>query len=64
MPLYLNAFPRQVDFERLEDREDVATFDVPQETVGFLLGAKGAARLRVRSRMGCGGGWGYISSFQ
>ena len=30
------------DFEELEDREDVSTFDVPQETVGFLLGAKGS----------------------
>jgi hypothetical protein len=29
------------DFEELEDRDDVSTFDVPKETVGFLLGAKG-----------------------
>ena len=31
-----------VNFEDLEDRPDVSTFDVPKETVGFLLGAKGA----------------------
>jgi rRNA processing protein Krr1/Pno1 len=31
----------QVDFDDLEDRSDVSTFDVPKETVGFLLGAKG-----------------------
>ena len=30
------------DFEELEERTDVSTFDVPKETVGFLLGAKGA----------------------
>jgi len=29
------------NFEELEDRTDVSTFDVPKETVGFLLGAKG-----------------------
>lgn len=31
-----------VDFSDLEDREDVSTMDVPAETVGFLLGSKGA----------------------
>ena len=31
-----------VDFDSLEQREDVSTFDVPKETVGFLLGAKGS----------------------
>jgi len=31
-----------VDFDDLEDRKDVSTFDVPKETVGFLLGAKGS----------------------
>ena len=30
------------DFEELEDRDDVSTFDVPKETVGFLLGTKGS----------------------
>ena len=30
------------DFDDLEEREDVSTFDVPKETVGFLLGAKGS----------------------
>ena len=30
------------DFEEIEDREDVSTFDVPKQTVGFLLGAKGS----------------------
>ena len=30
-----------IDFDDLEDREDVSTFDVPKETVGFLLGQKG-----------------------
>lgn len=30
-----------VNFDSLESREDVSTFDVPRETVGFLLGAKG-----------------------
>jgi rRNA processing protein Krr1/Pno1 len=30
------------DFDELEDRDDVSTFDVPKETVGFLLGAKGS----------------------
>jgi len=30
-----------IDFEELEQRTDVSTFDVPKETVGFLLGAKG-----------------------
>ena len=30
------------DFEELEERTDVSTFDVPKETVGFLLGAKGS----------------------
>ena len=29
------------NFDELEDRTDVSTFDVPKETVGFLLGAKG-----------------------
>ena len=31
-----------VDFDELERRPDVSTFDVPRETVGFLLGAKGS----------------------
>ena len=31
-----------VDFDDLEKRDDVSTFDVPKETVGFLLGAKGS----------------------
>ena len=39
----------EVDFDDLEEREDVSTFDVPKETVGFLLGAKGA-QLRPRAR--------------
>lgn len=30
------------DFTELEERMDVSTFDVPKETVGFLLGAKGS----------------------
>ena len=32
----------KVNFDDLEKRDDVATFDVPKETVGFLLGAKGS----------------------
>jgi hypothetical protein len=31
-----------VNFDDLEQRSDVSTFDVPKETVGFLLGAKGS----------------------
>ena len=31
----------ETDFGDLESRDDVSTFDVPKETVGFLLGAKG-----------------------
>ena len=34
-----------VDFDDLEDRKDVSTFDVPKDTVGFLLGAKGVRHL-------------------
>jgi len=40
----------EVDFMGLEDREDVSTFDVPQETVGFLLGAKGATLRQMESK--------------
>ena len=38
------------DFVTLEDRQDVSTFDVPKETVGFLLGAKGATLRQMESK--------------
>jgi len=38
-----------VDFDELEDRRDVSTLDVPQKTVGFLLGAKGATLRKMES---------------
>ena len=31
-----------VNFEDIESREDVSTFDVPKDTVGFLLGKQGS----------------------
>ena len=37
----------ETDFADLEERSDVSTFDVPKETVGFLLGAKGCAPARL-----------------
>mmetsp|Transcript_24667 Transcript_24667/g.40910 ORF Transcript_24667/g.40910 Transcript_24667/m.40910 type:complete len:257 (-) Transcript_24667:605-1375(-) len=40
----------EADFRKLEDREDVSTFDVPQETVGFLLGAKGATLRQMENK--------------
>ena len=41
-----------VDFDDLGDRKDVSTFDVPKETVGFLLGAKGPPpRVELRPLM-------------
>jgi len=39
-----------IDFDDLEDREDVSTFDVPKETVGFLLGAKGATLRQMETK--------------
>ena len=30
-----------MDFDAIEDRADVSTFDVPRETIGFLLGKSG-----------------------
>jgi len=38
-----------VEFSDLEDREDVSTMDVPAETVGFLLGSKGATLRQMES---------------
>ena len=35
------AAGRMAHDQPLEARDDVSTFDVPKETVGFLLGAKG-----------------------
>ena len=37
------------DFDALESRDDVSTFDVPTETVGFLLGAKGVTLRQIES---------------
>ena len=31
----------KMDFDAIEDRADVSTFDVPRETIGFLLGKSG-----------------------
>jgi len=38
-----------VDFGDLEDRDDVSTLDVPQKTVGFLLGSKGGTLRKMES---------------
>ena len=38
------------DFDELEEREDVSTFDVPKETVGFLLGAKGSTLREMETK--------------
>jgi len=38
-----------VNFAELEDRTDVSTFDVPKETVGFLLGSKGGTLRKMET---------------
>jgi len=40
----------ELDFEGLERRDDVSTFPVPCETVGFLLGTKGATLRLMEGR--------------
>ena len=41
-----------VDFQELEARDDVSTFMVPKETVGFVLGSRGATLRQMESRHG------------
>lgn len=39
-----------MDFEDLEQRDDVVTTEVPTEAVGFVLGAKGATLRNLETR--------------
>ena len=39
-----------IDFKDLERRDDCATFDVPKECVGFVLGARGATLRQFEER--------------
>ena len=41
-----------VDYNEIERRPDVTTFDVPTQTVGFVLGAKGASLRKIESKHG------------